>query len=193
MASGRRRTGTDSRGQAPQLVATAERYTKGFGLSAEQTKLLAEDQALATIFDDAVNAHDNARGIAGWVVGEVRRALRQRNDGLPFGGAAIGSLVQLIDEGAISRNLAKDVFAEMLAGAGEPREIVKRLGLEQLSDPATIEAIVTRLVADNPSKADEYRAGRTGLLGFFVGQVMKETEGKANPKLVKDTLQAVLS
>ncbi len=120
--------------------------------------------------------------------------MRERNgEQLPFTGAAIGSLVALIDEGTLSRSLAKDVFAEMLAGAGEPREIVDRLGLAQLSDPAAIEAIVTRLVADNPGKADEYRAGRTGLLGFFVGQVMKETEGKANPKLVKDTVQSALS
>ena len=131
--------------------------------------------------------------VAAWIAGDVRSALRERSDELPFAGAAIGALVALIDEGAISRSLAKAVFVEMLAGAGEPREIVERLGLKQLSDPAAIEAIVTRLVADNPGKADEYRAGRTGLLGFFVGQVMKETEGRANPKLVKDTVQAALS
>ena len=99
----------------------------------------------------------------------------------------------LIDEGTLSRSLAKDVFAEMLAGTGEPGEIVDRLGLAQLSDPAAIEAIVTRLLADNPGKAAEYRAGRTGLLGFFVGQVMKETDGKANPKLVKEAVQTLLT
>ena len=102
--------------------------------------------------------------------------MKGRADGWPLGGAATGELVALTDEGAISRSLAKAALVEMLAGAGEPREIVERLGLKQLSDPAAIEAIVTRLVADNPGKAAEYRAGRTGLLGFFVCPVMKETE-----------------
>ncbi len=179
---------------SPKQAAAAERYRGECGLSYEQARVLAEDEALATFFDDAVNAHDNAKAIAAWIAGEVRGALRERNgEQLPFTGTAIGSLAALIDEGTLSRSLAKDVFAEMLAGAGEPREIVDRLGLAQLSDPAAIEAIVSRLVADNPGKADEYRAGRTGLLGFFVGQVMKETEGKANPKLVKDTVQSALS
>ncbi len=183
----------DERGLPLQIAEKVGRYTEVYDLSGEQARVLAEDKTLAAFFDDAVNAHDNAKAVAAWIAGEVRSALRERSDELPFGGAAIGALVALIDEGVISRSLAKAVFVEMLAGAGEPREIVERLGLKQLSDPAAIEAIVTRLVADNPGKADEYRAGRTGLLGFFVGQVMKETEGKANPKLVKDTVQAALS
>jgi len=184
----------DERGLPPEIAEKVDRYTEVYDLSGEQARVLAEDEALATFFDDAVNAHANAKAIAAWIAGEVRGALRERNgEQLPFTGAAIGSLVALIDEGTLSRSLAKDVFAEMLAGAGEPREIVDRLGLAQLSDPAAIEAIVTRLLADNPGKADEYRAGRTGLLGFFVGQVMKETDGKANPKLVKDTVQSALS
>jgi len=183
----------DEGGLPPQIAEKVGRYTEVYDLSGEQARVLAEDKTLAAFFDDAVNAHDNAKAVAAWIAGEVRSALRERSDELPFAGAAVGALVALIDEGAISRSLAKAVFVEMVAGAGEPREIVERLGLKQLSDPAAIEAIVTRLVADNPGKADEYRAGRTGLLGFFVGQVMKETEGKANPKLVKDTVQAALS
>ena len=182
------------RGLAPEIAEKVDRYTEVYGLSGEQARVLAQNEALATFFDDAVNAQDNGKAIAAWVAGEVRGALRERNgEQLPFTGAAIGSLVALIDEGTLSRSLAKDVFVEMLAGAGEPRGIVDRLGLAQLSDPAAIEAIVARLLTDNPGKADEYRAGRTGLLGFFVGQVMKETDGKANPKLVKEAVQTLLT
>jgi glutaminyl-tRNA synthetase len=190
----RQRTVADDRGASPKVAARTERFTEEFGLSGEQARVLAEDEALATFFDDAVNAHDSAKAIAAWIAGEVRGALRERSgEQLPFTGAAIGSLVALIDDGTLSRSLAKDVFAEMLAGTGEPGEIVDRLDLAQLSDPAAIEAIVTRLLADNPGKAAEYRAGRTGLLGFFVGQVMKETDGKANPKLVKEAVQTLLA
>ena len=99
----------------------------------------------------------------------------------------------LIDDGTISRTTAKDVFAEMSERGDHPAQIVERRGLRQLSDPKTIEPLVNKLVAENPDKAAQYRAGRTGLLGFFVGQVMKESGGRANPELVKEMVEARLS
>ncbi len=108
-------------------------------------------------------------------------------------GAQIGALVSLIDDGTISRAIAKEVLAEMLERGGHPGEIVERRGLRVVSDRSAIEPIVARLISQHPDKAEAFKSGRTGLLGFFVGQVMKETEGKANPEVVKETVQTLLS
>ena len=192
--SGGRRTGADSHGRSPQVVATAEQYTKDVGLSEEQAKFLAGNPTLATLFDEAVAVHDNPKTVASWIVGEVSRQLKEgEGKGLPFSGAQVAALVALIDDGTISRTIAKDVFAEMSARGEHPTQIVERRGLRQLSDPKTIEPLVNKLVAENPDKAAQYRAGRTGLLGFFVGQVMKESGGRANPELVKEMVVARLS
>ena len=105
----------------------------------------------------------------------------------------MASLVALIDRGTITRAMAKDVLAEMVERGGNPGEIVERRGLRVVTDRSAIEPIVAKLISRHPDKAEAFRGGRTGLLGFFVGQVMKETEGKANPELVKEMVQARLS
>jgi Asp-tRNA(Asn)/Glu-tRNA(Gln) amidotransferase B subunit len=102
--------------------------------------------------------------------------------------AALAELVGLIEDGAISGKQAKDVFAEMASGAGSPAAVVARLGLAQVSDVAELEAVVDRVLAASESQVAAYRAGKTGLIGFFVGAVMCETGGRANPSVVNDLL-----
>ncbi|MCH8145241.1 MAG: glutamine--tRNA ligase/YqeY domain fusion protein [Gemmatimonadetes bacterium] len=190
----RQRTVADDRGASPKVAALTARFAGEFGLSDEQAKALAGDPTLATLFEEAVAVHDHPKTIASWIVGEVSRRLKEgEGKGLPFTGAQVAALVTLIDDGTISRTTAKDVFAEMSERGDHPVQIVERRGLRQLSDPKTIEPLVNKLVAENPDKAAQYRAGRTGLLGFFVGQVMKESGGRANPELVKEMVEARLS
>jgi glutaminyl-tRNA synthetase len=105
----------------------------------------------------------------------------------------VGALVALIDDGTISRTIAREVLAEMADQGGDPGEIVERRGLRVVTDRGAIEPIVAQLIAAHPEKAEAYRGGRAGLLGFFVGQAMKETGGKADPEVVRETVLAHLS
>ncbi|MFP4033805.1 MAG: Asp-tRNA(Asn)/Glu-tRNA(Gln) amidotransferase GatCAB subunit B, partial [Desulfococcaceae bacterium] len=104
----------------------------------------------------------------------------------------LGELLALIEEGVISGKIAKTVFEDMAATGRPPKEIVEEKGLVQMTDESAIAEIVERIVAANPGQAEEYRGGKTKLMGFFVGQVMKETKGKANPKMVNEILKKTL-
>jgi Asp-tRNA(Asn)/Glu-tRNA(Gln) amidotransferase B subunit len=112
---------------------------------------------------------------------------------LAFAAGDLRRLIQLVEQGTISSSAGKTVLAELTAKGGDPLEIVERLGLRQISDPAELEPVVTAVVAANPDNADAYRAGKSGLLGFFMGQVMGRTGGRANPELAKELLQRTLA
>jgi glutaminyl-tRNA synthetase len=123
--------------------------------------------------------------VANWVVNELLRELKGRSvEDLPMEASQLGRLVALVEEGAISGRIAKDVFGRLVEEGGDPEEIVRAEGLEQISDPQELEALVERAIEDHPDQAARYREGQGGLLGFFVGQVMRATGGKANPELV---------
>ena len=110
-------------------------------------------------------------------------------DKSPISAPDLARLLQLIDEGTISGKIAKTVFDEMAKSGKPPRQIVEEKGLVQISDIRAIEEIIMKIVSGNPAEAEAYRNGKTKLLGFFVGQVMKETRGKANPKVVNEILK----
>ncbi len=192
-----RRSRTDAREELragmPELAERLTRYTDELGLPFEDADVLTGDLALARFFEDALAAHEAPRAVANWVTNEVLRELKGRELAeLPFGGAAVGKLVKLIDQGTISATIGKEVFAAMLEGGGSPEQIVRERGLEQIADAAHLEPIVAQVVAANPDKAEQYRSGKTGLLGFFIGQVMRATQGKANPQLVQTLVEREL-
>ena len=168
---------------SPKQAAAAERYRGECGLSYEQARVLAEDEALATFFDDAVNAHDNAKAIAAWIAGEVRGALRERNgEQLPFTGTAIGSLAALIDEGTLSRSLAKDVFAEMLAGAGEPRGNCRPAGFGTVERPRRYRGHRKQARGRQSRKGGRIPSGPDGPLGLFRRSGHEGNGRKSQPK-----------
>ena len=119
--------------------------------------------------------------LAKWIVNEIPRELRGQAD-LPFTGASLGQLVALMENGELSSSAAREVFAEMAERGGDPVAIVERRGLRQLSDDSALDPIVAQVLANDPDKVSAYRAGKTGLLGYFVGQVMRRTQGKADPE-----------
>jgi glutaminyl-tRNA synthetase len=177
---------------SPEIAALAKRYVDMVGK--EQGAALASEPLLATLFDEALAVHENPKAIAGWVVTEVARELKQRSgDDLPVSGAQLGALVSLVDNGTINRPAAKEVFAEMVQNGGDPAAIVTAKGLEQISDSNAVAALVEKVIDSNGNKVAEYQAGRTGLLGFFVGQVMKESAGRANPALVQTLVRERLA
>ncbi len=177
------------REKSPELEARAEALL-GLGLSSQEADTLTQDAAVADFFDAAHAAHGNAAGVARWIVNEV---LRERKDKalaeLPFDGAAVGELVALVDSGTISGRMAKEIFTSMLAGEGRAAVIVERQGLRQLDQAEDLLPLVERVLAESGSQLAAYRGGRTALFGFFVGQVMKLSGGKANPQLAERLLR----
>jgi glutaminyl-tRNA synthetase len=155
------------------------------GVGAEEAAVLAEDERLAEMYRDASAVCPNPKGVAAFLVNEVPRDAR-------LDGAAIGKLVARIDDGTLSSRLAKDVLADLLASGGDPDEIIARKGLVQVNDDGAIAPHVDAVVSANPDKVAAFRGGKQGLLGFFVGEVMKRSGGKANPKRVQELVRAAL-
>ncbi|HEX7048577.1 MAG TPA: glutamine--tRNA ligase/YqeY domain fusion protein [Longimicrobiales bacterium] len=183
-----------TRTRPPELAARFTRYTAELGLAEEAADVLTRDAATAEFFEAALRAGAAPRTVANWVVNELPRELEGRDVAqLPFDGGALGELVALIDAGAISGSAGRLVLAEMAEHGGDPAEIVERRGLRQVSDAATLAPIVDDVVAAHPDKVTGYLNGRTGLLGFFVGQVMGRTRGRANPERVKALLEERLT
>jgi glutaminyl-tRNA synthetase len=183
----------ERRAEVPALVARLARYQSELGLSVEDADVLTGDLALAHFYEAALTAHNSPQSVANWVLNEVLRELKEGSiESLPFDGAALGRLVALVDNDTISTAAAKEVFAEMMSRGGEPAAIVEAKGLQQISDPAKLTPLIEQVIAKNAAKAAEYRSGKTGLLGFFIGQAMRETKGKANPQLVQELVKEVL-
>jgi aspartyl-tRNA(Asn)/glutamyl-tRNA(Gln) amidotransferase subunit B len=182
------------RTRMPELPAARKaRFIADYGLPAHDATVLTGDLALAAFFEDAVAAAgmERARSVSNWTLGEFSAFLNE--GGLSasetcIAPAAIAELVGLIEDGVISGKQAKDVFAEMAKGAGAPSAVVEQLDMRQVSDVAELEAVVDRVLAANPGQVDQYRSGKTGLIGYFVGAVMRETRGQANPSVVNDLL-----
>jgi glutaminyl-tRNA synthetase len=189
-ATPQRRVEDDVEALAPASRTRFERYTRDLDIQVDDALLLASDEDLSIFFEEAVEAHPNAQGAANWIVNVVLGEVKSTAiAALPFRGRHIGELVKLIDEGAITSRIARDVFAEMLRSGEAPAAIVEKKGLSAMDDRDQLAAIVDRVVAASPQKVEEYRAGKKGLIGFFTGNVMRETGGRADPRMVKEMLE----
>ncbi len=174
--------------------ARYERFRDAQGLDPDDAALLADDAALSGFFEEALSAYDAPQPVANWTLNELLRELKDRPLGaLPFGPEAFGRLVALADEGVISSRAARKVFDEMLAQGGDPEQIVEEKGLRQIDDAEALQAVVDEVVAAHPDEAARYRGGKEGLIGFFMGQVMRATRGKASPELTRELLRERLS
>ena len=182
------------RKELPELPA--ERYgrlVKDHGLTEKQASVLTEDKAVVDFYEAAFSAHRNAKSIANWVINDVLRELKGQDiSELGISGSNLGELVKLIDDDVISGKIAKEVFVEMRKGGQSPAEIVDARGLKQVTNTEELEGIITLIIESHPGQVAQYRDGKVNLLGFFVGQVMKQTQGKANPKIVNELLRGKL-
>jgi len=178
----------------PELPdARKERFRVTYDLPARDAAVLTGDLALAAYFESAVAiaGTERAKAVSNWTLSEFSAHLNAAGitaDLSPVTPERLVALVGLIDDGTISGKQAKEVFAEMAAGDEDPSAVVDRLGMKQVSDAGEIEAIVDAIMTANPGQVEQYRAGKTGLIGFFVGQVMREMKGQANPAVVNDVL-----
>jgi aspartyl-tRNA(Asn)/glutamyl-tRNA(Gln) amidotransferase subunit B len=179
----------------PELPAQKRaRFVAAYELSERDAEVLCSERQVAEYFDAAVAGHpQNPKGIANWVINDLLRVAKDTGiEAIPVRPEDLARLVALIDEGTLSGKLAKEVFEAMVEGGQTPDQIIEARGLKQISDPEAIGAIIEKIMTDNPGQVEGYRSGKTGLMGWFVGQVMKASQGKANPQVVNDVLRAKL-
>ncbi|MEQ8997950.1 MAG: Asp-tRNA(Asn)/Glu-tRNA(Gln) amidotransferase subunit GatB [Coleofasciculus sp. B1-GNL1-01] len=180
------------RSELPELPAQKRHhYEEKFGLSAYDTRVLTEDKLVAEYFEAAVSANANPKQVANWVMGDIAAYLNTEKlaiTEIALKPLVLAELIQLIEDDTISGKIAKEILPELLSKGGSAKEIAESRGLIQISDVSQLEAIIDEVIAANPKKLEQYRNGKTKLQGFFVGQVMKETNGRANPKLTNQLL-----
>lgn len=178
-----------------QKLKLEQLQTEVFGLSYEDASRLVADSRLYPFFEEVVLAYpNNPQASAHWIINELRHELAK--DELPghkLKAEYLAELLELVDQKVINKRIAKEVFATMLASGQSAKTIVKSQGLEQVSDSSAIEAIIDRVLAAHPDKMAAYKKGKTGLLGFFMGQVLRESGGKANPQLVETLIAQKLA
>lgn len=171
------------------------RFASAYGLRTEQIDTLVAERNVADYFEAAVSAGAEPAAAANWVQGDVLRTLNERKIDIaelkatPEGLAA---LLDLIEAGAISANIARDVFAKMAETGAPPEAVVEQQGLAQISDSSEIEGLIVSVISEHPDKVARYRSGDRKLLGFFMGQIMKATRGQANPKVANQLLRRKL-
>ncbi|MEJ2514086.1 MAG: Asp-tRNA(Asn)/Glu-tRNA(Gln) amidotransferase subunit GatB [Gammaproteobacteria bacterium] len=173
-----------------------ERFVKDYGLSEYDAAVLTATHGQAAYFDAVAGEVPDRKLAANWVMGELAGALNKAGleieDSPVDAGAMVGLMRRIADE-TISGKIAKEVFEAMWAGEGSADEIIEAKGLKQITDPAEVEAVIRQVMEANPSQLEQYRSGKDKLFGFFVGQVMKATGGKANPALVNELLKKHLA
>jgi aspartyl-tRNA(Asn)/glutamyl-tRNA(Gln) amidotransferase subunit B len=185
------------RSRMPELPEPRrQRFVESYGLSFEDSMLMTTTREMADFFEACVKASGNARAAFNWIANELLARIPAEKLALetsPISPTALAELIGLVADGTLSNKLAKEVFEWMLTSGKSAREVVQELGGGQISDVGQIEAVAAEVIAANPKQVAEYRAGKTPLLAFFVGQVMKATKGKANPQLVNEVLKRLLS
>ncbi len=172
-----------------------DRFISEYGLSFDDASLLVGEKSLAAFYEESAKASGNPRTAANFVVSELMRELNSASKTVadcPVSASQFSTLIKTLDEGKINNNQSKEVLVEMFRTGKDSGEIIAEKGLEQVSDAAVIEKIVDDVISSNESQVTAYRGGNDKLFGFFVGQVMKASGGKANPKVVNEILKAKL-
>jgi aspartyl-tRNA(Asn)/glutamyl-tRNA(Gln) amidotransferase subunit B len=185
------------RSAMPELPGPrAKRFTEQYGLSYADASQLTGDRVLSDYYEAAVEASGgNARATTNWIRSELLRELESAGltaEKSPIPASELGALVKLIDDGAISGKQGKDVLIEMFATGKAAATVIEEKGLTQVSDTGEIDRVIDEVIAANPKQLEAYRGGKEALFGFFVGQVMKASKGKANPKVVNERLKEKL-
>ncbi len=181
----------------PELPdAKRERFMKEYGLPAYDADMLTQSKAMAAYYEEAAKLSGQPKVISNWMMGELMRLLNAEGkeiEDCPVRPDRLAGMVKMISEGVISTKIAKTVFEEMYRTGKDAGTVVKEQGLTQVSDTDAIEKIIDEVIKANPSQAAEYKAGKEKLFGFFVGQAMKASKGKANPDLVNQLLKKKLT
>ncbi len=182
--------------QLPELAASKRhRYAEQFGLSAYDARVLTDEISMAFYFETAVAAGADPKVASNWITGDIAAYVNANKliySDIPFQPVQLAEMLQMIANGKISGKIAKEILPELLKDGGSPKAIVEQRGLGMISDSSAIEAMVDELMAAHPAEVQAFRAGKKKLQGFFVGQLMKKTGGKADPKLANQIISRKL-
>ncbi|MGZ7444557.1 Asp-tRNA(Asn)/Glu-tRNA(Gln) amidotransferase subunit GatB [Paenibacillus sp. TH7-28] len=184
------------RASIPELPdARKARYTAEYGLPEYDAGVITSSKALADLFENSLEYTKDAKAVSNWIMGDLLGYLNTNGlelTDVKLTGQGLGEMIGLLEKGTISSKIAKTVFKEMLQSGKLPQQIVEEQGLVQISDEGAIKAIVDEVIAGNPASVEDYKAGKEKAIGFLVGQVMKQSKGKANPGLVNKLLVEAL-
>ena len=185
------------RKELPELpLAKRERFLKDYQIPEYDAGVLTADKALAQYYEDVVKLCDKPKQASNWVMGDVLRFLNEDKLDIrkcPITAGALADMIKLIEAGTISGKMAKDIISGMYKTGKSPQKIIEEKGLVQITDEGALAKTITAIIEVNPAQLADYRSGKEKLFGFFVGQVMKATQGKANPQLVNDMLKKMLA
>lgn len=184
------------REKLPELpIQKAERFQSQYSLPVYDSEVLTQEKEISEFFEETAKKSKNSKASSNWVMGEVLKSLNDEKkevSGIPIKPEQLGELIGLIDSGEISGKIAKSIFQDMWKTGKNPKAVVAEKGLAQISDPKKIEELVDSVLSASPSQVEQYRAGKNKLFGFFVGQIMKQSKGQANPELVNKFLKEKL-
>lgn len=172
-----------------------ERFVKEYSIPEYDAKILATSRQLADYFEECVKLYNQPKSISNWIMGDIMRNLADTRDifNFPITPKHLAEMLVLIDKGTISGKIAKTVFQEMLSSGKMPETVVEEKGLVQVSDEGELNKVIQEILDAKEKEVEDFRKGKEKLFGFFVGQVMKATKGKANPKLVNEILRKKLA
>ncbi|MEE9180234.1 MAG: Asp-tRNA(Asn)/Glu-tRNA(Gln) amidotransferase GatCAB subunit B, partial [Vicinamibacteria bacterium] len=184
------------RANLPELPESKKlRFIEQYGIPTYDAGVLTTSRAVADYFEATTAAAGNAKAASNWIMSESLRKMNETGVGLdvsPVGPEALGEMIRLIDDGTISGKIGKELFQKMYSNEERPRALIEKEGLTQITDRSAIEEVARTVLAENAKQVDQYRGGKTKVLGWLVGQVMKATRGKANPNLVGEVLKDLL-
>jgi len=185
------------RKQIPELpLVKRERFVKDYQIPAYDAGVLTADKALAEYYEEVVKLCAQPKAASNWVMGDVLRFLNEDKRDIrscPISPPSLAEMIKLIEEGTISGKMAKDIIEEMYKSGKLPKAIIEEKGLVQITDEGELIKTISAIIKANPQQLKDYRSGKEKLFGFFVGQVMKATQGKANPQLVNELLKKMLA
>jgi aspartyl-tRNA(Asn)/glutamyl-tRNA(Gln) amidotransferase subunit B len=185
------------RAELPELPeARRDRFVAAYGLTRKDADVLTAERDVADYFEEAARLCGEPKKVANWVMSELMRELNQcaaSAAACAFTPAHLAGLVKLVESGKISGKIGKQIFPEIFAKGLDPQAYVDQKGLSQISDSLALESAVDAILAGSPDEVAAYKAGKTKLMGFFVGQIMKATKGQANPALVNELLRKKLT
>jgi len=176
-----------------------ERFVKEYALSEYDAGVLAATRALSDFFEETTKLSAQPKTAANWIMGDLLRFYKDSNVDIkdlsnsPVTPKMLAGMISLVEKGTISGKIAKTVMEEMYRSGKDPQKIIEEKGLVQISNTDEIEKIVDKVIEENPKPVEQYRLGKTGNFGFFVGQVMKATGGRANPQTVNEILKKRLA
>jgi len=181
----------------PELpLEKRQRFIRDFQIPAYDAGVLTASRTLADYYEEVVRLSDQPKLASNWVMGDVLRFLNEEKKDIrecPIAPAALAAMIRLIQKGTISGKMAKEVSEQMYRTGKAPEAIIKEKGLVQITDEFALATTISEIVGNNPDQLAQYRSGKEKVFGFFVGQVMKATQGKANPKLINDLLKKMLA